>query len=246
MAVVQDFELDAKLAVLRQQIADLQAQVSRAGQNALGHGVNHIDGTDPIWGSQTANTFWGAPNGSAGGPSWRVLATGDMPSYTATILLTAPGADLPLTTPCAALTQAESTTNDVNYEYLAFDSATDEYCYWPPIPLPDGITGTTVSVVPYWTASSGTGTVAWTFQMQVRANDGAIDQAWGTAAASTDTLLATGDWHIGPAVTVTPSGTITGGDILVVRMFRDVSEDTLNADAWFLAAKVEFTRSYSD
>ena len=75
-----DAETQAAIAQLKSQVADLQAQAARAVQTASQHGLGHIDGSDPTWNEQAANTFLGAPNGSTGGATFRTLAAADVPA----------------------------------------------------------------------------------------------------------------------------------------------------------------------
>lgn len=75
-----DDETQQALARLRQEVAALQAQVSRAQQLASLHGIRHVDGTDYIWGEQTANYIFASPSGSAGGPGFRAATVADQPA----------------------------------------------------------------------------------------------------------------------------------------------------------------------
>lgn len=140
---------------------------------------------------------------------------------------------------CSAATVTESATNKVNLKTFDFDQTTQEHAEWS-VWMPDDWGAGTVTAKFAWTAASGTGTVTWGIQGRSYADDDAIDQAAGTAATVTDTLLATGDIHITSA---TAAFTLTGagaGELVQLRVYRDIS-DTLNADARLIAVKLYYT-----
>lgn len=164
---------------------------------------------------------------------------------TGQIILTAAGGWPSTTTGCAANTKREFTTNDVDMYYLAFDTTADEYAQWT-LAMPSDWNSGTVTFVPYWTCTGGTGsaTVCWGLQGRSYGNDDAIDQAWGTGQTSTDTWIADFDVHVGPeSSAITLAGTPAAGELVQFRCYRDVSEDNLSVDAWLLALKITFTRT---
>lgn len=147
---------------------------------------------------------------------------------------------IPATTSGAAPGQGESTTNKVNYATVDFDKDTDEYAHFG-IMSPVYWNAGTVTAEFFWTAESGSGTVAWTIQGMSFANDDALDQAYGTAVSVTDTLITAGDVHVSSATSaITIGGNPAAGDWLQFRVYRDVSEDTLTADARLLGVRIEF------
>lgn len=148
---------------------------------------------------------------------------------------------------CAAVTTVEAGTNDVDYKVLDFDTSSDESCFTI-FAMPDSWDGGTITFVPYWTAASGSGTVCFSVAGRAFANDDAIDQAYGTAQTSTDTLITAGDVHIGPASSaITVAGSPAGGQLVQLKITRDVSEDTLGVDARLIAIKIEYSvAQYSD
>lgn len=147
------------------------------------------------------------------------------------------------TTGCAALAQAETTTNKINYKVLDFDQTTQEYAQfvWQP---PRNWNNGTVKVTPYWTAASGTGGVVWSVAGGAYSNDDALDTALGTAQTSTDTLIATGDLHVGPQTSaITIAGTPADSDAVIFEVSRVTGDasDTLNADARLIGISIEYT-----
>lgn len=147
----------------------------------------------------------------------------------------------PATTSGAAFAQAETSTNKVNYRVYDFDTAADEYVHFG-IASPLNWNAGTVTAKFYWTAASGSGTVCWAIQGMSFANDDALDQAYGTAQSTTDTLITAADVHVTSATSaMTIGGTPTAGDWIQFRIYRDVSEDDLGVDARLLGVRIEFT-----
>ena len=138
----------------------------------------------------------------------------------------------------AGIDGEELATNDINLDYLAFDSATSEGAQvafaWPG-------SYTTFTATFHWTAASGSGTVTWTAAARCYADDDALDQAQGTAQSVTDTLLAANDAHKSSATSaVTPGGTVASGNLCVVQIARDIA-DTLAVDARLIGVMLEFS-----
>jgi len=143
----------------------------------------------------------------------------------------------------------ELATNDINIDFIAFDTATEEHAYFN-YPLPKGWNEGTVTFTPYWTAASGSGGVTWGLAGLAVSNDGALDAAVGTEVDVDDTLLAADDVHIGPeSAAVTLAGTPAESDWCYFVIARKVADanDTLGVDAQLLGIKLTFTRaSYTD
>lgn len=139
----------------------------------------------------------------------------------------------------------ELTTNDVMLASKDFDQTTSEGVQFM-LPVPKSVSETTFTAQFGWTAASGTGTVTWSISALAVGDDDAMDAAFGSAQAVTDTLLTANDMHITSATAaVTPSGTWTEGDALIVQITRDIA-DTLNADAKLLWCKVLVTINASN
>jgi len=166
-----------------------------------------------------------------------------------TMVLTAAGAKGCTTSPAAGPTQVEAATNDVNYWVMDFDAASDEFCFWNVV-MPDNWDASTVTAKFYWTNAGGgaTETVSWDIAARAFADDAAIDQAFGTAVNVDDTWIAQGDVHISAeSGAITVGGSPAGGQYVVFRVMRDVSDDTLTGDARLLAVRIKYgINAYSD
>ena len=141
---------------------------------------------------------------------------------------------------------AETSSNKVNYDYIAFDKDTAQGAFFQ-YSIPSGWDEGTISFRFKWTAASGTGTFTLGLKAIALSNDDALDTAFGAEIKITDTLLATEDVHISAeSAAVTIGGTPAEGDIVFFQVTRDVA-DTLSADAQLLEVIVTFTRnSYTD
>lgn len=135
----------------------------------------------------------------------------------------------------------EFATSLVNIPVLPFDQTTQEYAQFEITP-PRKWNNGTITVVPYWTATSGSGTVRWAINGGMFRNDDALTVALGTAQNSDDTLIATNDLHIGPATSaITLAGTGQDANLIVIQVSRDPSNDTLTADALLIGISIRFT-----
>lgn len=140
----------------------------------------------------------------------------------------------------------ESTTNKVLYRTLDFDQTTQEFAGFT-IPMPKSYNNGTVTFQPIWTAASGSGTVVWALQAVALSDDDVVDTAYGTEQTSTDTLLATGDVHVGPTSSaITIAGTPATSDMIFFRIKRNVADDTLSGDAKLIGIRLFFTLNASD
>lgn len=152
------------------------------------------------------------------------------------------GAAIPRTTAGAAPGTVELVTNDVMLDTYDFDTGSDEAVQFSG--YLEHWNASTIKVKPVWTAASGSGTVSWSASARALANDDALDQAFGTAASSTDTLITANDEHVGPATAaITVAGTPANGQRLQVQILRDTSEDTLGVDACLIGIWIEYTEA---
>lgn len=146
---------------------------------------------------------------------------------------------------CAALAQAETSTNKINYKYLAFDPTSIEYA-WFWIPTPKSYNASTVTFRAVWThPSTATNfSVVWQFEVLSLSNDDAIDTAVGTAVTVTDTGGTTQDFYTADAsAAVTPSNTAAKQDWLAIRVSRKASDvsDTMAVDAHLIGVECYYS-----
>lgn len=135
--------------------------------------------------------------------------------------------------------KSETTTNKVMIVGHAYDKDTQQHAQFT-VPTPKGWNGGTFTVIYGWTATAGSGDAVFGCQARAYADDAALDQAFGAAVETTDTLLATGDQHISAESTaITPAGSPVGGQPLVVQVYRKTG-GTLQT-AILLWVKVLFT-----
>jgi len=163
----------------------------------------------------------------------------------------AAGSLFPATTNgCAALQQAETSTNKINYKYLAFDPTSIENA-WCAIPTPKSIaiaSGLTARIA--WTHPATTVNFGVTWQIEILSltDDDAIDTAVGTAVTVTDTGGTTQDFYTSTAfATITPSNTLAKQDWLFIRVSRKATDaaDTLAVDAHLIGVEFYYTTDTS-
>lgn len=142
---------------------------------------------------------------------------------------------------CGPVAAFEMATSLFNVQALSFDQTTQEFAQCQVV-LPRKWNNGTITVVPYWTATSGAGTVQWGISGGAYSNDDALTVALGTAQTSDDTLIAANDLHIGPATSaITLAGTPADADFLAIQISRNPASDTLTADALLLGISVRIT-----
>jgi hypothetical protein len=144
---------------------------------------------------------------------------------------------------CADLAQTEL-SNGPELKSLDFDKDSDEFAQFA-VAFPKSWNEGTVTFQAYFTAdSTNTGTVSWDLQGVACADNDTIDVAFGTAVAPTAKA------HSGTAndldVTaesgaVTIAGSPSTDEEVFFQISRDVSEDSLTADAKLLGIKLFFT-----
>jgi hypothetical protein len=157
------------------------------------------------------------------------------------------GGMIALTTNGAIPGVYEYTTNDINLDYFAFDSTTEQYVAFN-IVMPEGWNLGTIKAKFYWTGASGCSagdTVEWEIRGSALRDDSAIDAALGTPQVITDTVLTgtSGDLHITsatPALTI--GGTPALGDYIHFKVSRNVSgTDDMAEDAWLFGVMLQLT-----
>ena len=144
---------------------------------------------------------------------------------------------------CAALAQTEL-GNGPELKTLDFDKDSDEFAQFC-VAFPKSWNEGTVTFQAFFTANStNTGDVVWTLAGTALADNGSLNTAFGTAVATT------GKAHSGTSndldVTaesgaVTIAGSPSTDEYVFFEIKRDVSEDSLTADAKLLGVKLFFT-----
>ena len=139
---------------------------------------------------------------------------------------------------------AETATNKVNYDYVAFDTTTEENAFFQ-YSIPKGWNEGTVTFRFKWTNTAGltTETVVMGLKALALSDDEALDTAWGSEVTVTDTWIAQNDVHISPeSAAVTIGGIPAEGDIVLFNLARKTGSDDLTGDARILELIVTFTR----
>jgi len=219
-----------------------------------GTGLTTITAGDLLYGDG-ANSI-GKLAASGNGSKALVMNSGaTTPEYkhaVRTLILSGAGGYPATTLPDAGFLTVEMTTNDVDVRGTKFahSAAALSYHVWA-TPMPENYNGGTMTAQFFWTTNTagGTGNIRWQIQMLSRADDEALDAAWGTAVGVTDTILAVNDQHISTATAaITPAGTPAGGEMMYFRVARDFANgDTSTADAILLAVRLAYTTdNYSD
>ena len=145
---------------------------------------------------------------------------------------------------CAALTKVEAGTNDVDYWVLAFDTTTEESCFFT-VRMPDDWNASTVTFQFIWTNAAGltTETVAWGIKGRCYADSDAIDQAYGSEITTSDTWLAQNDIHLSAeSAAVTPAGTLAVGQWAQFKISRKTGSDNMTGDVRLLGVRLKYTR----
>ena len=149
------------------------------------------------------------------------------------------------TSGCADLTQTEI-TSDINrpvLKNLAFDKDSDESAQFS-IAFPKSWNEGTITFQPYFTANStNTGTALFMLKGIAISDNDAISQDFGTAQGTAKAHSGTAnDLDVGAeSSAITIAGSPAAGDQVFFQIFRDVSGDSLTADALLLGIKIFFT-----
>ena len=156
------------------------------------------------------------------------------------------GAMVTTTTAGAEAATNEYATNDVNWDYYAFDTGGTEEQVQFKIVMPENWDRSTVKAKFYWSSATGSSagdTCEWAIKATALANDDAIDASWGTEQVITDTVLAgtNGDIHITsatPAITVAGSPAL--GEMITFEVNRNTAgTDDMAEDAWLFGVLIQ-------
>jgi|APSaa5957512622_1039677.scaffolds.fasta_scaffold42319_2 hypothetical protein len=226
---------------------------------------NALSGTDPILGAEGDDTNIGLnllPKGTgtlsiSGTSNYENNVTDDddipnkkyidplAPQYN-TIYIDA-GAMIECTTNPAETGTNEYVTNDVDFDYFAFDGGATEERVQFKLVMPENWDRSTIKVKFQWSSatSSTTGdTVEWGIKAGALANDDAIDQALGTPQVITDALLADNGTDL-QITSATPALTIVGtpalGEIIAFEIYRNTDgTDDMAEDAWLFGCLIQY------
>lgn len=184
---------------------------------------------------------------TANGFSGSVADPTTTPAITLTVqgvqdLFLSAAANWPRTTGgCGDLTKYEMATSLVNIQGLPFDATTQEFAQIQ-IVLPRKYNLGTITAVPYWMATSGSGSVQWGVSGGAYSHDDALTVALGTAQTSDLTMTAANDLQISPATSaITLAGTPAAADLIVLQISRNPASDTLAVDAILIGVSVRVT-----
>lgn len=126
--------------------------------------------------------------------------------------------------------------------YLAFDTTTDETCYWTFV-APQGLTGALSCIVTYRAASATSGTACFEVAIEAISDGDATDTDAGASfdtvnTASAATVPGTAGYIDQFSVTLTNNDSIAAGDYCRLRLNRDVSADSASGDIQVLAVEL--------
>lgn len=125
---------------------------------------------------------------------------------------------------------------------MDFSSSTDQSCVFKWVP-PKRWNNGTITFQPFWTGTTGSGTVTFELQGVAVSNDDTLDTSFGSGQNSTDTFISADDLHIGPVSSaITIGGTPATGDMVWFRIYRRTS-DTFSSTAKLLGVKIFWTAS---
>jgi hypothetical protein len=143
---------------------------------------------------------------------------------------------------CGVDSREVGATNRANVDELLFDTATEEFAQ-ALVVMPSNYNNSTLTARFYWTATSGSGGVAWGLGGRAYGDDDALDQASGTRQVVTDTLITANDVHVTSATSaITIGGTPAANKAINYQISREVgnASDTLAVDARLLGVEIIF------
>jgi len=144
---------------------------------------------------------------------------------------------------CANIAQTEL-SNGPELKTLDFDKDSDEFAQFA-VAFPKSWNEGTVTFQAFFTANStNTGTTSLALQGVALADNGDLNTAFGTAVAPTAKAMSgtANDLAVtAESGAITIAGSPSADEYVFFQIFRDVSEDTLTADAKLLGVKLFFT-----
>jgi len=175
-------------------------------------------------------------------------ATGVAASYD-TLYVDA-AAMIPCTTDGAEAGTNEYGTNDIDVDYLAFDTgATEERAQFKLV-MPESWDRSTVKVKFFWSSATGSSiadTVEWGIKAGALSDDDAIDAALGTPVTVSDAVLANdgADLQLTAATAaLTVGGTPALDDLIPFEVYRNTDgTDDMAEDAWLFGVLVQYKKT---
>ena len=153
------------------------------------------------------------------------------------------GEMIPRSTGGAGVNSLQTGTNNINYDVLEFDAATQEFAQFFRV-MPNNWTSGTITSRFYWTVTgNNTGSVVWGLRARSYPDNTALDLAFSPSGEATDTVLSGAYMHISPATSaITITGTNAPNNITNFEVFRDATDvaDTLAVDAQLIGAQITF------
>ena len=147
------------------------------------------------------------------------------------------------TSGCADIAQTEL-SNGPELKTLDFDKDSDEFAQFA-VAFPKSWNEGTVTFQAFFTANTtNTGTTAWALQGVALADDGDLNTAFGTAVLPTAKAMSgtANDLAVtAESGAVTIAGSPSTDEYVLFQISRDVSADSLTADAKLLGIKLFFT-----
>jgi hypothetical protein len=147
---------------------------------------------------------------------------------------------------CAPLAQYEDATSRAGVDYLAFDSSSDEFAQFT-AKVPTGSDGTFKITYHWMAAGTSTNGISMACQAIALQDSDSLNQSWGTAVQVTDDDVGTAYdiLKTSQSTAVTATGTPAAGDLVLIQIYRDVSEanDDLAEDALLISVDIEWVAS---
>lgn len=150
---------------------------------------------------------------------------------------------------CSGLLQNDSDPNQ--FDYLAFDGATDEYAQFMWIP-PDDWDASTIKVKFIWAAGGNMDaaqTIIWGINGYAVGDGDTLDVAFNSGEVTVSDAYADSD-ETGPIQKITAAsgaitiqGTPTAGKPVYFRVSRDADTDTSILDAWLIGLTIEYGKT---
>ncbi len=163
------------------------------------------------------------------------------------------GAMVPCTTNGAESGTNEYGTNDIDWDYFAFDDGATEERVQFKLVMPEAWNEGTIKVKLYWSSATGStagDTVEWGIKGGAISDNDAIDAALGGDQTISDTLLANNgdDLQVAGATgAFTISGVPAEADIITFEVYRNTDgTDDMEEDAWLFGVWIQYLESSTE